>query len=298
MAPIAVGTGKHTYEVVATWLQLPKGITAGHMSGVALDSTGRVHVCHRQEHSIMVFDSQGTFQTSWGKDALVDPHLLYISPKNEVYVVDRNGHQVIKFTLDGKPLLTLGKREQPSDTGYDQKEGKVKRPGPPFNRPTDVAVAPSGEIYVSDGYGNCRVHRFSREGRLIQSWGEPGTGKGEFNLPHSIWVDTEGRVIVADRQNNRIQIFTSEGQYITDWGDLLRPADIWMDSNKTVYVAELDNRVSILGRDGKLLARFGGKGDGPGEFNGAHGIWGDPEGNFYVSEVLKGKRVQKFIRKS
>lgn len=101
---------------------------------------------------------------------------------------------------------------------------------------------------------------------------------------------------MADRENNRIQIFTSQGEYIGEWGDLLRPADIWMDSNETIYIAELGNRVSILSRDGKLLARFGSKGKGPGDFSGAHGIWGDAEGNFYVSEVLDGRRVQKFIR--
>ena len=296
MQTITVGEGKYTY-MVDNWGQLPEGLSHGQMSGVALDSTERVFVCHRQAHTVMVFDPQGKFQKSWGEELLVDPHGIYISPKDEVYVVDRNVHQVMKFSLEGKPLLTLGEKGRPSDTGYDSTERKVKRAGPPFNRPTDVAVAPSGEIYVSDGYANCRVHRFSPDGRVIQSWGQPGTGQGEFNLPHSVWVDKEGRVMVADRGNNRIQIFTDDGKYVTEWHDLIRPSDIWMDSSGTVYISELGNRISILTRDGRLLARFGKKSKEPGDFNGAHGVWGDSQGNFYVSEVIEGRRVQKFIRK-
>jgi DNA-binding beta-propeller fold protein YncE len=246
----------------------------------------------------MVFDSDGAFQTAWGSDVLADPHAVYIAPKDEIYVVDRNMHQVLKFDAEGKLLLTLGERGQPSDTGYDKEEGKVKRPGLPFNRPTDVAVATSGEIYISDGYRNCRVHRFSPEGKLIRSWGEPGTGPAQFNLPHSVWVDREERIIVADRENDRIQLFTLQGKYITEWGGFLRPTDIWADGDDNVYVSELGNRVSILQRDGKPLARFGSSGNGPGQFYGAHGVWGDPDGNFYISEVLQGRRVQKFIRKS
>jgi len=296
MQTVTLGEGKYTYAATI-WGNLPEESKHGQMPCVALDSMGRVYVCHRQDHTVMVFDSQGELQTSWGKELLVDPHGIYIDPKDEIYLVDRDAHHVMKFNLEGKLLLTLGKKGEPSDTGYGPEERSVKKAGPPFNRPTDVAVAPSGEIYVSDGYGNSRVHRFSPEGKLLQSWGQPGTGRGEFNLSHSVWIDdAEGRVMVADRQNDRIQIFTYDGDYLSEWGGFLRPTDIWMDSSGTVYIAELGNRVSILTRSGKLLARFGRSGDGLGEFNGAHGIWGDSQGNFYVSEVLKGRRIQKFIK--
>ncbi len=290
-----LGAGPYTYAAV-NWGNLPAGSEHGQLPCVALDSLGRVYVCHRENHTVMLFDAQGEFQSSWGKELLADPHGIVISSRDEVYIVDRSLHQVMKFDIEGNLLLTLGNKDQPSDTGYGPQKRKVSQSGPPFNRPTDVAVSPSGEIYVSDGYGNCRIHRFSPEGQLVQSWGQPGTGQGEFNLPHSVWVNPEGRVMVADRENHRIQIFTPDGDYITEWGDFLQPTDIWMDSSDTVYVSELGNRVSILTGSGELLARFGSSGNGPGEFYGAHGIWGDSQGNLYITEVLKGRRVQKFIK--
>lgn len=292
-----LGEGKYTYTA-ASWGKLPQGTEWGQMPCVALDSTGRVYICHREDHRVMLFNPQGEFQSAWGQEVLKDPHGIVISPKDEICIVDRNMHRVMKFDIEGNLLWTLGNKDQPSDTGYGPQNRKVEQAGPPFNRPTDVAVAPSGEIYVTDGYGNCCIHRFSTQGELIQSWGQPGSGKGEFNLPHSVWVDKEGRVLVADRENHRIQIFTSDGDYITEWGGFLQPTDIWMDSSDTVYISELGNRVSILTGSGELLARFGSGGNGPGEFFGAHGIWGDSQGNLYVTEVLKGRRVQKFTKKN
>lgn len=291
-----LGEKNYTYAAEC-WGYLPQGTEWGQMPCVALDSMGRVYVSHREDHRVMIFDPQGKFQSAWGQEILKDPHGIVISPRDEAYIVDRNAHQVMKFDIEGNLLWTLGNKDQPSDTGYGPQNRKVMQAGPPFNRPTDVAVAPSGEIYVSDGYGNCRVHRFSPQGELIQSWGQPGSGRGEFNMPHSVWVDKEGRVLVADRENHRIQIFTPDGDYITEWGGFLQPTDIWADSSDTVYISELGNRVSILTGSGELLARFGSSGNRPGEFYGAHGIWGDSQGNLYVTEVLKGRRVQKFIKK-
>ncbi len=163
------------------------------------------------------------------------------------------------------------------------------------------AVDSTGAIYVSDGYGNSRVHKYTAAGELIKSWGSPGSGPGQFDLPHCVRVDRHDRVLVADRSNNRIQFFDTEGNYLTEWGGLNHPDTIHIDEHDVVYVAELDQRISILTLEGELLARWG-RGervDEPGEFLGCpHGIWTDSRGDLYVAEVQTDQRFQKFVRQS
>jgi len=180
--------------------------------------------------------------------------------------------------------------------------------GPPFNQPTGVALSSSGEIFVSDGYGNCKVHKFSPDGELLLSWGEPGTGPGQFMLCHSIYVDRKDRVWVGDRENSRIQIFTAQGKFLREWRDVWRPTNVCMDKDDTVYVSELDRRVSIFTIKGKLLARWDSPGgdDKTAVLVAPHGIAVDSRGDIYVSEVChshnkfdRGSRiVQKFARVS
>jgi DNA-binding beta-propeller fold protein YncE len=189
------------------------------------------------------------------------------------------------FTLKGELLSTLGSKGRPGEGGA------------PFNRPTNVAIAPSGEMYVSDGYGNSRVHKFSRGGELLLSWGAPGNGPGQFSIPHGVWVDGDDRVLVTDRQNNRIQVFDSDGEFLTQWTGLRRPCTVFIDRDDNVYVAELESRMSILNSDGELLARWGGtKSAAPGQFVAPHCAWVDSRGDLYVGEVLEGQRIQKFER--
>ena len=179
--------------------------------------------------------------------------------------------------------------------------------GPPFNRPTNVAVAPNGELYVSDGYGNCRVHRFSAGGELIQSWGDPGTGPGQFNLPHGIWVLPDERVLVADRENDRIQVFSPTGEYITEWLDVQRPTQIYSRGDGAVYVSELQWRTGagvVPERQGgrrssrpasasttraascsSRLEEIGGDACAPGSVGAPHSLAVDSEGSIYVGEV-------------
>ncbi|UCH58207.1 MAG: hypothetical protein JSV18_05975, partial [Candidatus Bathyarchaeota archaeon] len=152
-----------------------------------------------------MFDREGNFLKSWGEGIFANPHGVYIDADDRVYCVDKMDHTVRKFTQNGELLLTLGTKEQPGEAGAH------------FNRPTDIALSPSGEMFVSDGYGNSRLHRFSPEGEHILSWGEPGDGPSQFNLPHGIWVDRKGRVLVADRQNRRIQLFTQDGEFLEEW---------------------------------------------------------------------------------
>ncbi len=272
------------YEVVEGWDKLPEGWVYTQVAGVSVDTRDRVYVLNRGEHPIIVYEKDGTFVGSWGEGMFKNAHGAYIDEKDHIYCVERDRHVLWKFTTEGELLMTIGNVDVPTD-------------GEPFNLPTDVALAPNGDIYVSDGYGNNLVHKYSSDGELLLSWGEPGEGPGQFNLPHGIWV-RDGKVYVADRQNHRIQIFTLDGEYITEWGGFKQPCDLSIDEAGIVYVPELQGRVSILNLDGEVLARIGGeRGHGPGEFYAPHCTWTDSEGSLYVGEVLEGQRIQKFVRK-
>jgi DNA-binding beta-propeller fold protein YncE len=222
-----------------------------------------------------------------------------------VYTVDDGDHTVRKFTPEGKQLMMIGTPGKASDTGYDGKtHGSIKRGGPPFNRPTDVAVAPDGELYVCDGYGNSRVHRFKADGTLIQSWGEPGSKPGQFRLPHGIGIAPDDRVFVTDRENDRIHIYTRDGQLLDMWTHVQRPTDICFGKDGYVYVSELwwrvgqssfvhgeikwdlPGRVSIFDLQGNVITRWGGADrEAPGYFVAPHTLCLDSRGDMYVGEV-------------
>ena len=325
-----VGSGDFRYEVAEGWEQLPAGWEHLDVAGVAVDSGDRVYVFARAQQRVIVYERDGTFVRSWGEEVFTPrTHGITIGPDDTVYCVDDGDHTVRAFTTDGQLRMTLGTPGVASDTGYDGKTVQsVVRAGPPFNRPTNLAVAPNGELYVSDGYGNARVHRFSATGELLQSWGEPGSGPGEFRTPHGIWVMPDSRVLVADRENDRIQVFSPTGEYLTEWTDVQRPTQIFVDRDGLVYVSELwwrvgqhsyrhgpiererPPRLSIYDGDGRLLARWGGGPDrcAPGDFCAPHGLYVDSRGDLYVGEVaytFAGKfglvppdchTLQKFVR--
>ncbi len=309
------GAGKYTYELVDGWAKCPEGWSFFDVCGLSIDSQDRVYVFNRGAHPVAVFDREGNLLTSWGEGFFKRAHGSCVGPDGSIYCTDDGNHTVSKFTPDGKLLLTLGNKDQPSDTGYVQEWfdffwslTTIKRGGPPFNRPTGIALSSSGEIYVSDGYGNARVHKFTPDGTLLFSWGEPGSALGQFRLPHSIWVDKQEHVWVVDRENNRIQIFNAQGEFLSQWIDLSRPTDIFIDDEKTVYVSELCLRVSIFTNDGRLLARWdgGGKDKETALFIAPHTIAVDSRGDLYVGEVSvtysgvdRGSRtVQKFARRT
>jgi DNA-binding beta-propeller fold protein YncE len=292
-----IDAGERQYELVEDWGQLPPGWIWGQVGAVGVDSHDRVHVFTRTEHPYMIFDKSGHLESSWGQQIFEDAHGICIGPDDNVYLVDRSPQLVFKFTNDGRHLLSLGKRNQHSDTGYTDENRKVMYAGPPFHHPTDVGVSPTGELYVSDGYRNCRVHKYAPDGTLLLSWGEPGDGPGQMELVHSVW-EHQGKVYVADRANNRIQIFTPEGEFLDMWTGFGHPTKIYVDQENVMYVAELDDRVTILDLEGNILGRWGGeRTHEPGLFWGPHGIWTDSEGDIYVSEVLEGARLQKFARR-
>jgi peptidylglycine monooxygenase len=274
MTRLIFGTGDYTYEVLQPFGQLPAGMEFGNTSHVAVDSKDRVYVYRRKDPPVLVFDGDGHLLTSWGDGLLVDAHGIYITPNDEIFLVDRDAHEVLKFDSEGRVLLRIGQRARASWQA-------------PFNHPADVAVSSTGDIYVADGYGNSIVHRFSSEGRLLLSWGMPGDSHGEFSTPHGIWVDNQDRVYVVDRENNRVQIFDSEGGFIAEWRNFYHPMDLFMDASGVAYVTDQTPRFAVLNAEGVILAR------GRTPDNG-HGVWGDSRGNLYFAGNERG--VVKLVK--
>jgi DNA-binding beta-propeller fold protein YncE len=284
---------------------LPEGWSFVEVAGVAADRAGRVFVFNRGDHPVIVFERDGRYLHSWGEGLFQRPHGITIGPDDGVYCVDDGGHTVRKFTSDGRLLLTLGTSGRASPTGATTVDYRTIRcSAGPFNFPTNLAINPDGELFVADGYGNARVHRFSPQGELITSWGEPGDGPGQFHLPHGIAVEPRGLVYVADRENSRIQRFTPDGTFVDEWIGIARPCQVAIDGGH-VFVAELGyragmfegnepppgnppgGRLSIFTTEGRLQACFGGGDDpcSPGDFFAPHDVCIDPFGDVYIGEV-------------
>jgi hypothetical protein len=283
-----VGAGQFTYEVVENWGNLPDGMTFGPVSSVAVDSKDRVFAFQRKDPAVVILDNDGNYVGSWGS-GFEFPHGIFIGPDDLVYLTDRDDHVAQVYTPDGELIRELGNKGQPSDTGCTMDGGRVLQAAGPFNKPTEIVPSPSGDLYVSDGYRNSRVHRFSNEGELKQSWGEPGKlEKEELHLPHSIYVDWQEVVYVCDRENSRVQSFTRDGVFLNSWSDVVRPTDIYMDINDIAFVSELAPRISVFDKEGNLLARW----DSPS----GHGIYGDSKGNLYLAEV-QGQKITKYLNR-
>jgi DNA-binding beta-propeller fold protein YncE len=317
------------FDLVHDWEQLPGQFVHRDVADVAIDSQDRVYLFVRHDFRVLVYAADGTFLHAWGDAEFVNSHAITIGPDDSVYCTDNGNHTVRKYTPDGKLLMVLGTPGVPSDTGYVPMDlDTIVRCGGPFNACTDVAVGPDGDLYVSDGYGNARIHHFSAGGDLLQSWGEPGTGPGQFHLPHGIAISAEGRLVVADRENDRLQFFDLDGAFIEEWTNIRRPSSVHFDADGLLYVAELwrwpgqrsyvhgvatedqPGRVSVLAPDGEVLTRWGDSEDrcAPGNFVAPHGISVDSRGDVYVAEVtwtLAGRldlvssechQIQKFQR--
>ena len=289
-----IKTDKYDYELVQSWGTLPDGMTFGTVSSVAADSQNRVYVYQRKDPPIVVLDSGGNYLNSWGISAFNLPHGFCIVD-DVIYLTDREDSVCLKYTLDGKPLMVLGDRGVHSDTGCEEPGELVPRAAGPFNYPSEMYPSPSGDLYVSDGYRNSRVHRFSAEGRYITSWGTPGKGgPGEFHLPHSLLIDEEGLVYVCDRENNRIQVFTPEGEFITMWTDMTRPNDISQSVDGDFYIAESTfegstPRITVRDKEGDILSSW--------ESRQAHGLWVDKQDSVYLA-LPGAQSVDKYIRQN
>lgn len=294
-----------TYELVPDWQRRPPDWPLEDIAGVCTDADDNVYLYARGEHPLTVYSKDGAFLDEWSGGVFsARSHGAFMTESQDLYLVDDGLGRVGRYSLSGELRETVGPVGVVSDTGYRPGEQySVTHGGPPYNKPTNVAVGPNGDRYVSDGYGNARVHRFDETGRLLSSWGEPGSGPGEFRVPHGICVDPDGRVLVADRQNDRVQIFDPDGVYLDEWTDVRRPQDVVV-AGGVVYVAELSwfpgecsarlgpvseylaARMSLYDLEGNLLLRW--SDDDPskaGFFTSPHGIWVDGEGSLYVAEV-------------
>jgi sugar lactone lactonase YvrE len=276
-----LGSGDYRYDMEWDWGTTPDDWTLGWIGGVATDSQDRVYVYNRGTHPMVVFDPEGNVLSHWGDDFLPHAHGIYIDGDDILWLTDQKAQAVFKCTTDGEILQTIGI------------PGQIGAEGVPFHDPTDAFPTASGEIFVSDGYGNARCHRFSAAGELMASWGTPGTKTGEFVLPHSVWVDPRDRVWVADRENRRIQLFDRDGAFIEEWTGIDRPTDFHAVDDEAVFVAELDAGIAVLDLDGGVVARFGTMGKGPNEFVAPHGIWVDSQGCLYLCEVQRDDKIHK-----
>jgi DNA-binding beta-propeller fold protein YncE len=322
--------GRDRYEVVEGFFRRPKGWTFTEGADVAVDSDDNVYVFCRGARPVMIFDRDGKFLDAWGglgEPYFTFPHGITVGRDGFVYTADTRDHTIRKYTKNGKLVLTLGTPHQntPPFSGI------------PFNRPSHATVASNGDIYVSDGHGNPRIHCFSQEGELKFSWGTYGDAPGEFKMVHSVFIDHDDNdtVYTTDRFNNRIQFFTPTGEFLGQWDGFDLPQSVRKGPDGSFFVAELAHRITIIDREGTVLARWGGnvRGDdsavaaastafvtapsrdpvvegrvrtepGAGLFCAPHGIAVDSQGSFYVAEASEswsgldrgGRSVQKFVR--
>ena len=292
--PVVIGGGDYRYRVDPFFARVPAGMTMIKVAAVAVDRHDNVYAFVRDGSApIMIFDRKGDYVGSWGAGEFVRPHGLHISSDDHVYCTDDGNHVVRKYTLEGRLLLEIGIPGQPAQ----------KYSCAPFNRCTHTALSPDHTaIYVSDGYGNSAVHKFTQQGKLLHSWGASGMDPGQFNLPHNVCCDDDGWVYVADRESHRVQVFDGNGHYESEWRYLHRPCGLAMNlaPGGLAYVGELGPtyahmkghpntgpRVSVLSKDGTIVARLNNEPTAPPtyQFIIPHGVACDSQGDIYVADT-------------
>jgi DNA-binding beta-propeller fold protein YncE len=271
--------GPAPYRLVEGWGALPAGVTYGEVPGMTIDADGRIFAFHRNSPPVVEFDRSGKVLKLWGENMFVWPHGIRVDRNGFLWITDGRardgkGQQVFKFTRDGQLVMTLGTAGVSGD-GPDT-----------FNGPTDVAVAPNGDIFVADGHVNSRIVKFSPDGTFIKAWGKKGAGPGEFDLPHTMFFDSQGRLLVGDRSNKRIQIFDQDGRFIDQWTQFGSPSGIFIAPDDTLYVVDYNDRKGVFvgsAKDGSIKYKF--------EEALAEGVAVDRDGNIYVGETVPGQTV-------
>ena len=289
-----LGKDHHTYKPLPDWANLPPELVLGDVAGIAVDDKDRVYLFNRGSTPMVVLSQSGDVLSTWGQGLFENPHGASIGPDQCIYLTDNFDHTVRKFTLDGKLLLEIGTPGVSS--GFMS--------GKPFCKCTHSAVSSSGDIFVSDGYQNACIHKFDPNGKHLSSWGSPGTGPGEFNLPHNICCDEDDRIYVADRENSRVQVFDVNGRYETQINNMHRPSGLAITSGTcpNCIVGELASYleinqdfpnlgpfVSVVDQQSNLVSRIDtgdGPGLAPGQFISPHSIAFDSVGDLYVGDVV------------
>jgi peptidylamidoglycolate lyase len=313
LQPIKKGKGLYTttkYELVKNWLDLPKGLKLGNPTGISIDTNQNIVVFHRADRewpllgampenlikskTILILDKDnGKLITSWGDNLFIMPHGLTVDNENNIWVTDVGLHQVLKFSYNGKLLLKLGEAKVAGNDSFH------------FNKPTDIAIADDGSFYVSDGYGNSRVVKFSATGEYLLEWGKKGDKESEFNIPHGISLDGNGNVYVADRENNRVHVFDPNGKFKKQFADnsfgaicsvsfdKMQSKLFTVDDLTFLKVKHRGSDILIFDTTGKVQTRFGRSGSYDGNNSWYHDLIIDKEENIYVCDIL-GNTVQKF----
>ena len=283
LTPLPAETPQLGYKVDPSWPELPEGWNLLATPDVAADARGNVYVFHRGPHPIIELDAKGKFIRSWGDGLFVNPHGLRFDREGNLWAVDNGAHIVAKLDRRGRVSMLLGRHGVKGET-EDL-----------FNAPTDVGFASNGDIFVSDGYGNSRVVKYSKEGRFLKAWGKKGTAPGEFDLPHTVVVDKQDRVYVGDRQNYRVQIFDANGKFLNEWKHVGSPWGLALAPDGNLFMADgWNDRVLKLDPQGKILGVLGGPGRLPGQFRFVHHLSLGPGGELYVGEIIN-MRPQKFL---
>ncbi len=272
------GQSEESYRLVGEWAAFPEGIEFGPVASIAHAADGTLHVLRRGEPAFFTLDRSGKYLRAWGEQLFEWSHGLRVDRNGFIWATDGRAHEVMKFSPAGKRLMTLGKRGVAGD-GPDT-----------FNRPTDVVVAENGDFFVTDGYGNSRVVKFDRNGKYIKTWGTKGTAPGQFNLPHTLVMDSRGRLLVGDRENHRIQVFDQDGNFLEQWTSLGAPYGLYITPDDTLFMVEgeVDDLLIVDGLTGRLRERIDG-------LDNSHWVSVDPDGNVYVAEVRPGMSIKKFV---
>ncbi len=277
------------HHVVLNWAKLPKGWNFGETSGVDVDKNNNVWVFNRGAHPVIQFDKDGNMLQAWSEVPVKTSHGMRVAPDGNIWAVDVKGHAVLKFDTLGR---VLGVIAQPGNRNGNNESKDA------FNEPTSVAWAANGDFYVSDGYQNSRVAKFGPDMIYKMQWGKKGTGDGEFNLVHDVAVDNRGRVYVADRNNNRVQVFDENGTFLAKWTGLGSPWGLYYVARENaIYMCDgVNNRILKLNLEGQVLGVLSSYGKVPGKLDFAHHLAVDSEGSIYVAEI-KNWRVSKFALK-